>query len=80
MATLPAVRLLGLAAFGVFAGLVLSYWGTGLVKSYLVGVSESDPRVYASTIAFLLFVVVTAAARPAWAATRVNPVETLRSE
>jgi predicted permease len=66
--------------WGIAGGLALSYWGSGLVTSYLWGVSTSDPRVYAVTITLLLVVVALAAARPAWLATRVNPIEALRSE
>jgi predicted permease len=69
-----------IAAVGMVAGLVLASWGARLVKAYVVGVSESDPRVYALTAGFLLTVTAIAAARPVWTATRVNPVETLRAE
>lgn len=69
-----------IAGLGIAGGVVLSYWGTGLISGYLWGVAATDPRVYALTIAALLFVVALAAARPAWAATRVNPIETLRAE
>lgn len=65
---------------GIAGGLALSYWGSGLVTAYLWGVSAFDPRVYALTISLLLVVVALAAARPAWSATRVNPIDALRSE
>jgi predicted permease len=68
------------SVLGTVAGLGLAYWGSGLVKSYLFGVSEFDPRVYAMSAAVLLVVVFAAAIRPAWMATRVNPIETLRAE
>ncbi len=66
--------------WGITAGLGLSYWGAGLIASYLWGVSPFDPRVYALTITLLLVVVALAAARPVWSATRVNPIDALRSE
>jgi ABC-type antimicrobial peptide transport system permease subunit len=69
-----------ISAAGIATGLVLSYWGSRLVNTYVVGVSEHDPRVYAVTVVFLLLVTAIAAARPAWAATRVNPVEALRAD
>lgn len=68
------------SALGVAGGLALAYWGSALVKTYLVGVSEFDPRIYALTVFGLVTVVFLAAIRPAWSATRVNPVEALRAE
>lgn len=68
------------SAIGTVAGLGLAYWGSGLLKSYLFGVSEFDARVYAVSAAVLVVVVCVAAIRPAWTATRVNPIETLRAE
>lgn len=68
------------SALGTVAGLGLAYWGSGLVKSYLFGVSAFDPRVYTVAAAVLVVVVFLAAIRPAWMATRVNPIDTLRAE
>jgi len=68
------------SVIGAVAGLGLAYWGSGLVKSYLFGVTEFDPRVYAASAAILVVVVFAAAIRPAWMATRVSPIETLRAE
>ncbi len=65
-------------AAGAAAGLALAYWGSEVVTAYLFGVTAFDPLVYASSVAMLTLVVVAAAIRPAWSATRVNPVETLR--
>lgn len=67
-------------ALGIAAGLGLSYWAARFVSSYLWGVSPFDPRVYALTITLLLVAVALASARPAWSATRVNPIDALRSE
>ncbi len=67
-------------ALGVAAGLGLTVWGVRLLQSHLWGVSEFDPRIYAVSTLILVSVAALAALRPAWAATRVNPVETLRSE
>jgi hypothetical protein len=67
-------------AVGVVAGLALTVWGVRIVKGHLWGVSEFDPRVYAAATLLLVAVAAVAALRPAWSATRVNPVETLRAE
>ncbi len=69
-----------IAAVGIALGGALVFWGIGLVESYLWGVEALDPRVMATTIVVLLGVVALAAMRPAWLATRVNPIETLRAE
>jgi hypothetical protein len=69
-----------IAALGVAGGVVLAWWGTELIITYLWGVTATDPRVYALTVAVLLAAVTLAAARPAWQATRVSPIETLRAE
>jgi predicted permease len=65
---------------GTAAGLGLAALGSRLVASQLVGVSSLEPRVYAGAAAALAVVVFAAAAWPAWMATRVDPVEALRSE
>jgi predicted permease len=65
---------------GVAGGLALTFWGAGLLEAYLWGVGTFDLRVYGIATAILLTVALLAALRPAWTATRVNPVDTLRAE
>lgn len=69
-----------ISAIGIAGGLALSYWGTGLLKAYLWGVTAFDPKIYGVATLTLVVVALVAALRPALAATRVNPVETLRAE
>lgn len=69
-----------ISALGLVAGLALSYWGTGLLKTFLWGVTAFDPYIYGGASLTLVIVALIAALRPALAATRVNPVETLRTE
>jgi hypothetical protein len=69
-----------ISALGIAAGLALSFWGTGLLKAYLWGVAAFDPVIYGAASLTLGVVAFVAALRPALAATRVNPVETLRAE
>ena len=69
-----------ISAIGIVGGLALSYWGTGLLKAYLWGVTAFDPKIYGVATLTLVVVALAAALRPALAATRVNPVETLRAE
>lgn len=80
VARLVASQATWITAFGVAGGIGLAVWGAQFVKSYLFGISESDPRVYLFSVGVLLVIVAIAAGRPAWAATRVNPIETLRAE
>ena len=54
--------------------------GEEILQAYLFGVSAFEPFVYGSATTILAIVVFAAALRPAWAAARVNPVETLRAE
>ena len=77
---LVARRGLGLAALGVFAGLVAAFWlGQGL-STLLVGVSPRDPLTFAAVAALFLAVSAVATLVPALRAVRVNPVESLRAE
>lgn len=71
---------LWLCIVGTGMGLLLAGLSSGLLEAYLFGVTGWDPRVYAGAAAGLAFVVVVASLWPAVAATRVNPVEILRTE
>lgn len=68
------------ATTGVLVGLAATVWLTRLIKSQLYGVQPTDPGVLiVMTLAMVLIAAVTALV-PAWRATRVNPMVTLRSE
>jgi ABC-type antimicrobial peptide transport system permease subunit len=76
---LVLIQSLGLTAVGVFVGGVSAIAASGLVSSQLFGVAARDPRIYA-TVGILVFVMsLLAAALPTLRATRVNPLDALRS-
>jgi ABC-type antimicrobial peptide transport system permease subunit len=65
---------------GVVAGLVLAFMGVRLMESLLYGISRHDPRTFALVPAIVVAVGLVATWIPAWRATRVDPIETLRAE
>jgi ABC-type antimicrobial peptide transport system permease subunit len=68
-----------LTAVGTVIGLAASIVVTRLMSSLLFGVSASDPLIYATVPVVLVVVALAACFIPAWRATRVSPVEALRS-
>ena len=69
-----------LTAIGLAAGLAAAFAVTRLTRGLLFGVSPTDPLIFATIPIVLLAVAVLASAIPAWQATRVDPVASLRSE
>lgn len=69
-----------IGTFGTAAGLMLAYFGSRLIDAQLVGVTRLDISVYLTAAASLAAVVLVASLWPARAATRIEPVEALRSE
>jgi len=67
-------------ALGLGAGLLLTYATSRLLRSLLTGVTALDPLVIAAGVAGLALVGMVACLLPACRATRVNPVDALRSE
>jgi putative ABC transport system permease protein len=68
------------AASGIVIGLVASAALTRIVKSYLVGVSSTDPITFAGVPAVLLGVAAVASYLPARRASLVDPSHALRDE
>jgi predicted permease len=64
------------AAVGIAGAVVLARW----LRSLLFGVEAVDARVLAAAVAVLIAVAAVASAGPAWRASRVDPMETLRDE
>jgi putative ABC transport system permease protein len=69
-----------LVVVGIGAGLVAAFWLTRLLRHQLFEVSPTEPGVYAGVVLVLLTVGVSASFFPARRATRINPMEALRSE
>ncbi|MGH7591559.1 MAG: FtsX-like permease family protein, partial [Gemmatimonadales bacterium] len=65
---------------GLVIGLGLTALGTRFVKSFLYGVSPTDPLTLLSAAFLLALAGVGAAMLPAWRAARVDPMEVLREE
>ncbi|HSR70006.1 MAG TPA: ADOP family duplicated permease [Acidobacteriota bacterium] len=68
------------AFLGMAVGLLGALGLSQLLTGFLLGVSATDPLTFAMTAAALLAVAAAAAYLPARRATRVDPLQTLRSE
>ncbi len=81
-AVLRAVLARGLllAVLGTAIGLAGAWAGSRLLESQVFGVGVTDPPTYAIGAVVLLLAAVFACAIPARRATRVNPIEALRTE
>jgi predicted permease len=73
-------RGLGTAAAGIGIGAVLALAGGRFLEPLLFGTSARNPAVFAVVAGALLVVALVATLVPAWRATRVDPVVTLRAE
>ncbi len=71
---------LGLVLAGLIAGLVGTLASTRVLAGYLYGVEPNDPATIAGVGVVLVAVAVVACLVPARRATRVDPVEVLRTE
>ena len=68
------------ALFGVGLGLLMSFAATRIFQSMLFGTKPLDPVVLSGVIATLLAVAVLACLAPAWRASRLDPMQALRTE
>jgi predicted permease len=68
------------AFLGLFAGLAGSFSVARLIRSMLYGTQPYDPAIFLGVSALLLSVAALACALPAWRASRLNPMQALRSE
>jgi len=71
---------LRLTLAGVALGIAAAAALTRLLQSQLVGVTATDPLVFASSAMLFALVAVAAATLPAWRAARVDPVGLLRAD
>jgi ABC-type antimicrobial peptide transport system permease subunit len=73
-------RGLTLALVGLVAGLAISAMMTRLLSGMLYGIRPSDPVTFATVTALLLLVSLAASTVPAYRASRLDPMETLREQ
>jgi predicted permease len=71
---------LRLVAIGIGVGLVLSLAGSRVMSGFLLGVSPTDPVIFAGITLGLGVIVAAASAVPALRAARVDPLVALRSD
>jgi putative ABC transport system permease protein len=65
---------------GIVAGLIASVAGSQLIRSLLYGVSPRDPMVFSLTTVALLVIALLACWLPARRASRLSPLQALRTE
>ena len=65
---------------GVVLGLALAAALVRVMTTLLYGVDQHDPGTFSAVAAIMLMVGIVATLVPAWRATRVDPIVTLRSE
>jgi putative ABC transport system permease protein len=68
------------ALVGIVAGLVAAFGLARSLSSLLYGVAPTDGSTLVISAAVILVVILLASARPAWRATRVDPMRALRTE
>lgn len=71
---------LGLAGAGVVLGVAGSWYLAGTARSLVFGVEPVDPLAFSLAAVILVAVTLLASLLPAIRATRVDPVEAIRSE
>jgi putative ABC transport system permease protein len=68
------------ALFGLVLGLAASAGAARLLRSMLYQTQPLDPVVFAGVAAILLLVAVLACTAPAWRASRLDPMQALRTD
>jgi predicted permease len=68
------------AIYGLVLGLAASIGAVRLIQSMLYGTQPLDPAVFAAVAATLLLVAALACLIPAWRASRIDPMQALRTE
>lgn len=71
---------LRVALAGMAAGLLAALFLTRALTALLFDTAPADPLIYACVSAFLFAVALAASLIPAWRASRVDPIRTLRAE
>jgi ABC-type antimicrobial peptide transport system permease subunit len=73
-------KALGATTAGVAAGIVASLALHRAIESQIYGVSSTDPAVFVCVVALMTFVACSAAALPAYWASRIDPTKALRHD
>ena len=68
------------AVYGLVLGLAASTGAVRLIQSMLYGTRPLDPAIFAAVAATLLVVAALACLVPAWRASRIDPMQALRTE
>jgi putative ABC transport system permease protein len=68
------------ALYGLMLGLAASTGAVRLIQSMLYGTRPLDPAIFAAVAATLLVVAALACLVPAWRASRIDPMQALRTE
>ncbi|MGW8265375.1 MAG: FtsX-like permease family protein, partial [Longimicrobiales bacterium] len=71
---------ISVTGIGIALGLFLAVLASRGLEPLLFATSPTDPAVWVGVVAILLAVALVAGALPAWAASRVDPMEALRAE
>jgi putative ABC transport system permease protein len=69
---------LRVALYGIAAGVIVALAATRFLASLLYGVGATDPLTFTAVTALVLAVAITATALPAWRASRIDPIVSLR--
>ena len=69
---------LKVALFGAAAGIVTAFAATRFLAILLFGVTATDPLTFLAVTAFVLCIAALATVFPAWRASRIDPVRSLR--
>jgi predicted permease len=73
-------RTMMIAMIGSAVGLVVTILGSRLISGLLYELHGTESLIYALVVIFLLFFVACTALIPAWAATKIDPIKSLRCE
>jgi ABC-type antimicrobial peptide transport system permease subunit len=72
--------MLGVILIGLVAGVAAAYLSGSFVETQLFGVKAADWQVFAASVATLLAAALAGTLAPAWRASRISPVQALRTE